>query len=109
MKPIGQKTGAEQIASRKLHKTEAKDGNAAAKSGAVQADTYDVKLSEAGKKRAEALKTAFEAAKNSPDVREDLVAKYKALIASGEYKPEAGDIADGLMREAVREELAGRE
>lgn len=42
----------------------------------------------------------------TPDVREDKVTKFKAAIASGEYKPDAGKIADGILNEAIKDEVS---
>lgn len=42
----------------------------------------------------------------TPDVREDKIAHFKDLIAKGQYKADAGKIADGLLNEAIKEELS---
>ena len=57
---------------------------------------------------AEAHKKAVDIARNTSDVRDDKVADFKRRIESGEYKADAGNIADGMMREAIRDELAIR-
>lgn len=44
----------------------------------------------------------------TPDVREDKVQKYKDLIARGEYKPNIAGIADGMIREALLDDLASQ-
>lgn len=67
---------------------------------------FNVNLSSKAKEMAEARKKAMEIAKSTSDIREDKVADFKQRIASGEYKPDAGNIADGMMREAIRDELA---
>ncbi len=74
---------------------------ASAKGGAA-----DVKISGGAKDRAAAASKAFDIAKNTPDVREDRVAALKAQIDAGTYQPDSGKIADGILREAVREHLA---
>lgn len=75
------------------------------KDGDDKAD-FNVNLSPKAKEMAEARKKAMDIAKNTSDIREDKVADFKRRIASGEYKPEAENIADGMMREAIRDELA---
>ncbi len=67
---------------------------------------FNVSLSPKAKEIAEARKKAVEIAKATPDIREDRVADLKKRIESGEYKADAGNIADGMMREAIRDELA---
>lgn len=113
MKPVGQNQNVDQPGNPRVLTSKAAEAGALEKTqGAAQGrepqipETYDVKLSDAGKKKAEVFRKTFEMAKAAPDVREDLVAKYKAMIASGEYSPDAGNIADGILREAAREELA---
>lgn len=43
---------------------------------------------------------------DTPDIREDKVAHFKNLIAKGEYKAEASKIADGILNEAIKDELS---
>lgn len=56
--------------------------------------------------RARELNLARQVVDQTPDVREDKVAKFKSMIERGEYKPDAGKIADGILAEAVRDELS---
>lgn len=56
--------------------------------------------------RARELAAANRIARETPDVREDKVEHFKKLIADGSYKPDAGKIADGIAREAIKDELA---
>ena len=56
--------------------------------------------------KARELNLAKKIVDQTPDVREDKVAKFKDLIAKGEYKPDAGKIADGIMREAIKDEVS---
>lgn len=56
--------------------------------------------------RAKEMAAANRVARDTPDVREDKVEHYKKLIQSGEYKPDAGKIADGIAREAIKDELS---
>ena len=65
-------------------------------------DAANVQISQKAKDISMAKKAAHEA----PDVREDKVAYYKNKIAKGEYKPDAGNIADGILREAMKDEIA---
>ncbi|MCX6131079.1 MAG: flagellar biosynthesis anti-sigma factor FlgM, partial [Proteobacteria bacterium] len=74
--------------------------------GAEEKGDFNVSLSPKAKEISEARKRAVEIARNTPDIREDKVADLKRRIDSGEYKADAGNIADGMLREAVRDELA---
>ncbi|BBH52354.1 flagellar biosynthesis anti-sigma factor FlgM [Fluviispira sanaruensis] len=56
--------------------------------------------------RAKELSMAKKIAEDTPDVREDKVAQFKEQINKGEYKPDSGKIADGILREAIRDEIA---
>lgn len=67
---------------------------------------FDVKISERSKELAEAREKALEIARQTPDVREERIAELKAKIASGQYKIEPENIADGMLAEAIRERLA---
>ncbi len=75
------------------------------KSGEDKSD-FNVNLSSRAKEMAESRKKAMEIAKNTPDIREDRVADLKKRIEAGEYKVDAGNIADGMLREAIKDELA---
>ncbi|NBX17913.1 MAG: flagellar biosynthesis anti-sigma factor FlgM [Proteobacteria bacterium] len=56
--------------------------------------------------RARELNLARQVVDATPDVREDKVAKFKSMIERGEYRPDAGKIADGILAEALRDELS---
>jgi negative regulator of flagellin synthesis FlgM len=56
--------------------------------------------------RARELNLARQVVESTPDVREDKVAKFKSMIERGEYRPDAGKIADGILAEAFRDELS---
>ncbi len=73
---------------------------------AEEKSDFNVSFSDKAREIAEARAKALEIARNAPDVREDLVADFKKRIASGEYKASAENIADGILREAIRDELA---
>jgi negative regulator of flagellin synthesis FlgM len=77
----------------------------AARKGGESA-TFGVSISADAKERAEAQKKAFDIAKSTPDIREDRVADIKARIAAGTYQIDSGNIADGMLREAVKDHLA---
>jgi negative regulator of flagellin synthesis FlgM len=69
---------------------------------------FKIELSPEAKRLAEARETASEIAKATSPVREDRVADLKARIKSGEYQVDPGKIADGMLREAIRDEIAKR-
>lgn len=56
--------------------------------------------------RARELNMARQIVDATPDVREDKIAKFKGMIERGEYKPDASKIADGILAEAIRDELS---
>ena len=70
------------------------------------AESVNVSLSPEAKVLAEAKKKALGIAMNTPDVREDRVAELKRKISAGEYQIDSEKIADGILREALREQLA---
>jgi flagellar biosynthesis anti-sigma factor FlgM len=69
----------------------------------------NVQISSDAKDKAEAFQRALDLAKATPDVREDRVAELKQQIADGTYKADPGNIADGMMREAIKEHLANND
>ena len=73
------------------------------------ATNYDVNISTTGKERAEAFNKALDIARKTPDVRADRVADLKQRIAQGKYHIDSGKIADGMLREAVKDHLAESE
>ncbi|HYX34067.1 MAG TPA: flagellar biosynthesis anti-sigma factor FlgM [Oligoflexus sp.] len=73
--------------------------------GTDKAD-FNVNISAKSKEMAEARTKALDIAKNTSDIRGEKVAELKRRIDAGEYKADAGQIADGMMREAIRDELA---
>ncbi len=56
--------------------------------------------------KAREMSLARKAIDEVPDVREDKIAQFKDLIAKGQYKPDAGKIADGIAAEAIKDELS---
>lgn len=67
---------------------------------------FAVNLSEQAKDLAVSRQKALEIARATHPVREDRVAELKQKIQSGEYKVDAGRIADGMLAEAIRDKLA---
>jgi len=65
-----------------------------------------VSVSDRAREIAAAKQKAFDIAKNTDPVRHDKVAELKAKILSGEYKVDAEKVAHGMLREAVKDELA---
>lgn len=59
--------------------------------------------------RARELALAKSVVAETPDVREDRIQQLKDKIAKGEYTPNVAGIADGIIREAVMEELAQKD
>lgn len=75
--------------------------------GSAGADKdWSVSLSPQAKEKAEAHAKAMNIARSTPDVRANRVEELKAKIKSGEYKVDAGNIADGMLKEAIYDELA---
>ena len=69
-------------------------------------DGYDVRLSGKAKELSSMYSEIFDIAKNTDPVREDRVRELKAQIDAGTYVPDSGNIADGILREAVKDHLA---
>jgi negative regulator of flagellin synthesis FlgM len=90
-------------------KADAGTGVNAAKPLPAPANAADVNISTTAKDRAAAHAKALEIARATPDVREDRVAALKAQIDAGTYQVDSGKIADGMMREAIKEHLADME
>lgn len=66
----------------------------------------NVSLSQEAREMKVAREKAFEIAMNTPDVRQDKVADIKARIQNGTYKVDSGKVADGMLREAIKDHLA---
>lgn len=56
--------------------------------------------------RAKEMSLARKIAEETPDVREDKVAKYKDLIGNGQYKADSETIANAIAHEAMKDEIA---
>lgn len=65
-------------------------------------DAANVQISQKAKEMSLAKKIAEE----TPDIREDKVAHFKDLINKGEYKVDSDKVANAMLREAMRDELA---
>jgi flagellar biosynthesis anti-sigma factor FlgM len=66
----------------------------------------DVDLSGAALIRNSEMQKAKEIALATPEIREDRVAELRNQIQSGNYKTDSTKIADGILREALLEQLA---
>lgn len=67
---------------------------------------YQVSLSGKSLERQRMQKKALEIANQTPDVREDRVAELRRQIKDGSYKIDPEKIAMGMIREAVRDQVA---
>ena len=72
-------------------------------------DGYTVAVSSEAQELTAAHAKAFEIAKNTSPIREKRVAELKSQIEAGTYKVDSGNIADGMLREAIRDKLATSE
>lgn len=78
----------------------------AGKGGVSGANDYGLDVSQKAREIAQARAKAVDIARNTPDVREDRVAELKKKIQDGTYQVEPEKIADGMMREALRDQVA---
>ena len=79
------------------------------KSQKVSGNSYDVDLSTQSKAMRSQHKKAYDIAKATPGVREQKIAELKAKIKNGTYQIDSGKIADGILKEAIRDHLATSE
>lgn len=70
---------------------------------------YEVNLSQGSKELKQAYEKAFSVAKNTPEVREEKVRELKEKISKGLYRIDSGAVADGILKEAIKDHLATRE
>jgi negative regulator of flagellin synthesis FlgM len=89
-----------------LKTAEANLNRESATGGGKSPPNFNVNISDSAKDRADASQKALNIARNTPDIREDKVAALKAQIDAGTYKVDAGKVADGMMREAIKEHLS---
>lgn len=88
--------------SEKTAKTSAASAYSKINSSPSVKDAANVQISP----RAKEMSMARKIAEDTPDINEEKVSKYKEMIAKGEYKPDAGRIADGIAREALLDEYS---
>ncbi|NLV97259.1 MAG: flagellar biosynthesis anti-sigma factor FlgM [Desulfovibrionales bacterium] len=67
------------------------------KNAPVESGTDKISISDEGRLQANIIKAAHE----GDDIRQDVVAKIKAQIEAGEYKPDSKDIAANLVRQEL--------
>lgn len=67
---------------------------------------YAVALSPESQSLKEAHQKAYDIAINTPEVREDRINAIRDRIQNGTYEVDSGKIADGMLREAVKDKLA---
>ena len=67
---------------------------------------FNVSLSNKAQEILEARQKAAAIAKDTSPIREDRVAELRASIKNGTYEIDPGKIADGILKEAIRDELA---
>lgn len=67
---------------------------------------YDVEISKESQKVKDQFEKSLKIALATSDIREDRVAKIKAKIDKGEYSIDTGKIADGLIKEAIYEQMS---
>lgn len=67
---------------------------------------YKVSISDQSKNMELSKAKAFEVASATDPVRHDKVSVLKEKIAKGQYKVDSGRIADGMLKEAIRDHIA---
>lgn len=77
---------------------------AAAASQASRGPAAEVSISP----RAKEMALASRVVRDTPDVREDKVERLRQMVQNGEYKVDAGQIADSMVREAMKDEISRR-
>jgi negative regulator of flagellin synthesis FlgM len=87
-------------------KLKQKRADQAGSTGAASAADYGLDVSQKARDMAQARAKATEIARNTPDIREDRVAELKKKIQDGTYQVQPEKIADGIMREALRDQVA---
>ncbi len=109
-KRISDRTLLETLQAKKSAKVQDEKSKSLDKSGVnnTTKSDYGVNLSSKAKDLAEARGRALEIARNSPDVRENKVAELRERIRSGSYKVDPKKVADGMMQEAIKDQIATR-
>jgi negative regulator of flagellin synthesis FlgM len=79
------------------------------KASSIEAgEGVQVQLSHAGTEKELLSKKAYEIAKNTPDVDMEKVKSIKNKIEQGTYHLDSSKIADGMLKEAIKEYVATR-
>jgi flagellar biosynthesis anti-sigma factor FlgM len=68
--------------------------------------SYDVAISPKATNLQKQQDMAYELAKNTSPIREEKVQTLKNKISAGEYASDSNQILEGIVREAVRDQLA---
>lgn len=100
---VGQQGGAEG-AGRAERAQKARQAYGAASSQATRSPAAEVNISP----RAKEMALASRVVRETPDVREDKVERLRQMVQNGEYKVDAGQIADSMVREAMKDEVSRR-
>lgn len=108
-RPIGPKANTPGLTGLTAGVGKSRAGKARADRAAAEAtgnDSVKVNISDHSKRLQEDKTKAFDIAKATSPVREDRVAELKSRIQNGQYKINAGNIADGMLKEAMKERIA---
>lgn len=92
-------------AARKEEEVKDKDDQANQKTD-LSTKNWSVQLSPQSKALSTARQKAVDIAQSTSDIRQDRIDELKAKISSGEYKIDPEKIADGILKEAIRDHLA---
>ena len=87
-------------------KTEPNDSQKIEKSKSQMKKSVKVQLSDQALEASTAKQKALDIAMNTPDIRMDRVEELKARLKNGEYKIDSEKIAEGIVREALIDDLA---
>lgn len=68
--------------------------------------SVSVALSDRGQKLVDERDKALAIARNTPAIREDRVSALKSQIQNGSYKIQSDKIADSILVEAIKDEIA---
>ncbi len=102
--PMTQAKNSKSVARSKVSGTAAREGATHVDPSMI--DDYAVNLSSDAKETKRAYEKAHKIAMETPDVRESKVKEYRDRIQNGSYVVDSGNVADGILREAVRDRLA---
>lgn len=82
------------------------DAGKSTKASDSKKDGYNVAVSSEAQQIKASHQKAFDIAKSTSPVRADRMALIKEQIKNGSYKIDSGKIADGMLREAIKDELS---